>query len=330
MYTAGTGLENLIRQGILNARDPRVLTAAQDPRIIDEVKKSIQVSGPHGRMINLSEEGEIVAPPQDQEGLASIPFRDKVKRLWKSGAAGLGGLLSFLGQPDPATSSQLLPAEADIGRQELIAEEPISELETVPNDLTSLVLAEAQEERGFEDVGSDVFQENLNLLKSSISDIESSHDPEAKSDISSARGKYQWLTNKRKGQPAFVTALNRASQYYTDKELPVPHWIKQAYKHNDPTKLTDNQQDSLFMADIFERGGSDVLLKEFLSTGKKDILKELYLDVWHTDPEKSGKLSRYVDTKLYPAGKIFEEPMAVSKTGGRVARNMYNYKPRAI
>ena len=30
------------------------------------------------------------------------------------------------------------------------------------------------------------------------------------------------------------------------------------------------------------------------------------------------------------AGKIFEEPMAVSKTGGRVARNMYNYKPRAI
>ena len=127
---------------------------------------------------------------------------------------------------------------------------------------------------------------NLNWMADTIGQIESNNNPKSinKQDNSSARGEWQWLTNPKKGQPAFITGVNRAINQYEDSDEEVPSWLYEAKKHGDPTLLDRDQQKDIFFADIFERTGSDALIKKIIEKKDVNALRELYLDKWHTDP----------------------------------------------
>jgi|TARA_R100001530_G_scaffold964_1_gene1701 hypothetical protein len=229
---------------------------------------------------------------------------------------GLASLLPFLSS-QPEAPVDKFPTETAIIREQEEQQAP---------ELSQLVLSSAQQ-RGMNLQGENVLS-NLNMLKDAFGKIESGGDTTAKSNRSSAKGKYQWLTKKtKKGKPAFQVALTRAERYYKNNNLEIPTWIAYAQKHNDPTKLSEAQQDSLFIADLFERPGTDQKLNIFLQTGNKDVLKDIYLHNWHTKP--TNKLSRYVDSHLTPEALAYG-PMSISKKGGMVAKNYHNSNPRMI
>ena len=157
------------------------------------------------------------------------------------------------------------------------------------------------------DIGVDpeVMRKNLDRLRDGVGLAESTRDLKATSDKEGkAKGYYQWLTEVPKtkenpegiGQPAFQTALNRGSHYYERSGKRIPNWILDARQHNDPTKLSQRQQDALFYADIFQREGTTTefgegyeqgKLQEIMKTGSPDIMNNIYLDNWHTDPNQA-------------------------------------------
>ena len=157
------------------------------------------------------------------------------------------------------------------------------------------------------DIGVDpeVMRKNLDRLRDGVGLAESTRDLKATSDKEGkAKGYYQWLTEVPKtkenpegiGQPAFQTALNRGAHYYERSGKRIPNWILDARQHNDPTKLSQRQQDALFYADIFQREGTTTefgegyeqgKLQEIMKTGSPDIMNNIYLDNWHTDPNQA-------------------------------------------
>ena len=157
------------------------------------------------------------------------------------------------------------------------------------------------------DIGVDpeVMRKNLEKLRDGVGLAESTRDLKATSDKEGkAKGYYQWLTEVPKtkenpegiGQPAFQTALNRGAHYYERSGKRIPNWILDARQHNDPTKLSQRQQDALFYADIFQREGTTTefgegyeqgKLQEIMKTGSPDIMNKIYLDNWHTDPNQA-------------------------------------------
>ena len=157
------------------------------------------------------------------------------------------------------------------------------------------------------DIGVDpeVMRKNLDKLRDGVGLAESTRDLKATSDKEGkAKGYYQWLTEVPKtkenpegiGQPAFQTALNRGAHYYERSGKRIPNWILDARQHNDPTKLSQRQQDALFYADIFQREGTTTefgegyeqgKLQEIMKTGSPDIMNNIYLDNWHTDPNQA-------------------------------------------
>ncbi len=172
------------------------------------------------------------------------------------------------------------------GGDEEVVEE-VSEVTQAPS-ITDRVFNRAQKREQFTDIdmqGEDSVT-NLNWMADTIGQIESNNNPKSinKQDNSSARGEWQWLTNPKKGQPAFITGVNRAINQYEDSDEEVPSWLYEAKKHGDPTLLDRDQQKDIFFADIFERTGSDALIKKIIEKKDVNALRELYLDKWHTDP----------------------------------------------
>jgi len=215
-------------------------------------------------------------------------------------------------------------------------EEEVPAEKTQEGSVLSQLVLDAAVKRGEVDLKGENALSNLNVLKNLFGQLESGGDLEA-TNPSSAKGKYQWKTINPKGQASFRTALNRASNYYTNNNLSIPSWIQEAKKHNNPTRLNEEQQDSLFLADIFERRHSDKKINKFLQTGNRDVLKDLWLNQWHTRP--TDKIRKYADSILYPEEQIFQpmtmaalqdDTMALSNKGGMVYKNYHKYKPRAI
>jgi len=202
--------------------------------------------------------------------------------------------------------------------------------------LSQLVLDKVVKRGGINLKGKNALA-NLNVLKNLIGELESGGDLLA-TNPSSAQGKYQWKTINPDGQASFRTALNRASNHYTDNNLSIPSWIQDAKKHNNPTRLNEEQQDDLFLADIFEREYSDKKINKFLQTGNKSIIKDLWLHQWHTRP--TDKLRSYADRVLSlepsevwePMGmaSLQDKPITLAHKGGMVYRNYHKYKPRNI
>jgi hypothetical protein len=233
--------------------------------------------------------------------------------------AGLSDIINFF-------SSKVTPQETEVVEEEaIITPDSVVEeiaVEDYTPSITDTVFSRAQGRPDFANIdmqGEDSLA-NLNWMADTIGKIESDNNPDAEyqGPESSAKGEYQWLTNPKEGQPAFITGINRAINNYVDSGHEPPAWLYEAKKHGDPIRLDKDQQREIFFADIFERKGSDTLIKKIIENKDIDALKELYLNKWHTNPDKAT---------IDRVNRILSKA-----TGGMVMRDpYYNYnKQRAI
>lgn len=127
---------------------------------------------------------------------------------------------------------------------------------------------------------------NIDVFTDKVAKAESSGGKNTISEISSARGIFQFLT-KGKGN-AFQTALNRL-----ERHLGKTDWIEKARKHNDPNKLSEDQQKALFLANIYEQKGTNDYLKK-IAEGNNLAMAEAYSKFHHTVENiyKDPRLSR--------------------------------------
>ena len=101
---------------------------------------------------------------------------------------------------------------------------------------------------------------------------------------SSAAGDFQFkmLTGDgNKEGSAFQTGLNRIENRYNKENITIPNWVKEAKEHNDPRKLTYEQQEELFLINLYEQKGSDALIKAMLN-GDMEKAMQLYAKFHHT------------------------------------------------
>tara|TARA_Y100000385_G_scaffold280795_1_gene332523 strand:- start:543 stop:1112 length:570 start_codon:yes stop_codon:yes gene_type:complete len=118
---------------------------------------------------------------------------------------------------------------------------------------------------------------NIDVFTDRVAEIESDSGKNTISKISSAKGIFQFLT-KGDGN-AFQTGLNRL-----ERHLGKTQWITEARKHNDPNSLTKDQQQALFLANIYEQKGTDSYLKK-IAQGDNVAMAEAYGKFHHTVPD---------------------------------------------
>ena len=132
---------------------------------------------------------------------------------------------------------------------------------------------------------------HIDTFTDKVAEIESSSGKNTVSTISSARGIFQFLT-EGKGN-AFQTGLNRLQRHLGETE-----WIKEARKHNDPNKLTKDQQRALFLANMYQQKGTDPFLLK-IAQGDNQAMAEAYSKFHHTVEDI------YTDPRI---SKIFDLP----------------------
>lgn len=128
----------------------------------------------------------------------------------------------------------------------------------------------------------------IDELRDKTAMAESDNGKNTVSDISSARGVYQFLTKDQGVDPetgqrrlsAFEVGLNRLVQTLGEE----PEWVIEARKHRDPNLLTRDQQDALFLADIFQKKGTDPYIKALLA-GDKRAIPAIYAKFHHTNED---------------------------------------------
>ena len=155
-------------------------------------------------------------------------------------------------------------------------------------------------------VGGDIYNEksqnNLQKFIAAVYDVESnSGDKDFLLNESSATGFFQFKTkdnlNKETGKvkldkngtplkSSFETALSRLETQYKKSNTTIPNWVKKAKETKNPTKfileeLTYDQQEELFLMNIYGQKGSDALIKAMLD-GDMDKAMKLYAKFHHT------------------------------------------------
>ena len=154
-------------------------------------------------------------------------------------------------------------------------------------------------------VGGDIYNEesqnNLQKFIAAVYDVESnSGDKDFLLNESSATGDFQFKTKDNldkngkvkldeNGTPlksSFETALSRLETQYKKANTTIPNWVKKAKETKNPTKfileeLTYDQQEELFLMNIYGQVGSDALIKAMLD-GDMDKAMKLYAKFHHT------------------------------------------------
>tara|TARA_R100000995_G_scaffold28643_1_gene12631 strand:+ start:5218 stop:7917 length:2700 start_codon:yes stop_codon:yes gene_type:complete len=126
---------------------------------------------------------------------------------------------------------------------------------------------------------------------------------------SSATGYYQIISGTR--QSAAKRLIDRIDSGK------VPDWINQAAQNMTKKEhqefmgsLSKNQQETLFLTNLFESPGSDVILKRIVDSDfqDEDAIADLYMKIHHTEP--SAKLKRrFIKSLNEVKGLLMEEEM---------------------
>jgi hypothetical protein len=155
-------------------------------------------------------------------------------------------------------------------------------------------------------VGGDIYNEksqnNLQKFTAAVFDVESnSGDKDFLLNKSSATGFFQFKTkdnlDKKTGKvkldengiplkSSFEIALSRLETQYKRFDTNIPNWVKKAKQTKNPTKfileeLTYDQQEELFLMNIYGQTNSDALIKAMLN-GNMEKAMELYAKFHHT------------------------------------------------
>jgi hypothetical protein len=157
-----------------------------------------------------------------------------------------------------------------------------------------------------DEVGGDIYNEksqnNLQKFTAAVFDVESnSGDKDFLLNKSSATGFFQFKTkdnlDKKTGKvkldengiplkSSFETALSRLETQYKRFDTNIPNWVKKAKQTKNPTKfileeLTYDQQEELFLMNIYGQKNSNALIKAMLN-GNMEKAMELYAKFHHT------------------------------------------------
>jgi len=142
-------------------------------------------------------------------------------------------------------------------------------------------------------VGGDIYNEesqnNLQKFITAVRDVESNSGENTYNESTTAAGDFQFkmFTKDKNGKytikkgSAFQTGLKRIENRYTKENIDIPNWVKEAKEHNDPRKLTYEQQEELFLINLYEQVGSDALIKAMLN-GDMEKAMQLYAKFHHT------------------------------------------------
>ena len=126
----------------------------------------------------------------------------------------------------------------------------------------------------------------LNVFMPTILEMESSGNYQAANKVSTAKGGFQFI------EGSVEPALNRL-----ERRIGTQDWGAELRKHKDASKLTPEQQELLFMADMLEKKGSDEYMRKVMS-GDKQGSMDAYYKLHHTAPD---------DATIKRAEKIFGE-----------------------
>ena len=143
--------------------------------------------------------------------------------------------------------------------------------------------------------------DNIDVFTNRVAEIESNNGENTVSTISSARGIFQFLTEGEGN--AFQTGLNRLERHLEGAE-----WIDEAREHNDPNRLTEDQQRALFLANIYQQEGTDDYLIR-IAGGDNQAMAEAYSRFHHTveDIHNDPRISRIFGLDQIPASTPAEE-----------------------
>lgn len=131
-----------------------------------------------------------------------------------------------------------------------------------------------------EDVSRDDVFNNIARFSDRVSGIESSYGTNLINPDSSARGEFQFLT-KGDGN-AFQTGLTRLQNAYVSMKMDLPAWATQAMDHQDPLKLSPQQQEEVMLANIYMQKSSNL---EGMLQGNDESGLDLYFKYHHTKPD---------------------------------------------
>jgi len=147
----------------------------------------------------------------------------------------------------------------------------------------------------FEDIGIDPFKSESNIRSyvDAISNIESSGGRNTtgvanKKTGNRALGNFQWF-------PApFAEDLNAAKTYYDKADLPFPDYFDKALEHKDPRKLTDAQQDELYLIRTYRLGANADIAK--MASGDTQAMRDFYEVYHHTnvDDATRNQMNKYL------------------------------------
>ena len=133
---------------------------------------------------------------------------------------------------------------------------------------------------GIEDKESATF--NLkNVFMPTVLEMESSGDykavniPQEGKEATSAKGGFQFVAG------SVLPALNRL-----ERRIGKQDWGKELRQHKDASKLSPEQQQLLFMADMLEKDGSDQYMTKVMQGDKKGSM-EAYYKLHHTAPDEA-------------------------------------------
>ena len=159
---------------------------------------------------------------------------------------------------------------------------------------------------------------NLDKFITDVAQIESSGGKNLESDISSAKGIYQFLTEGEGN--AFQTGLNRTAAMYS-RMGNIPDWVAKAKKHNDPNKLTPKQQEDVMLANLYQQKGTDQYFLGILE-GNPNAAAQLYEKFHHTskDITKDRRISNIFGIEAREEGGPIEagKPYLVGEAGPEI------------
>jgi len=128
----------------------------------------------------------------------------------------------------------------------------------------------------------------LNVFMPTVLEIESSGNYKAANKTTTARGGFQFV------QGSVEPALNRL-----ERRIGKQDWGEDLREHKDASKLTPEQQQLLFVADLLEKEGSDAYMKKVLDGDKKASM-DAYYKLHHTAPdEATTKRTEEIFGKVY-------------------------------
>lgn len=140
-----------------------------------------------------------------------------------------------------------------------------------------------------------------NVFMPTVLEMESSGNYAASNNTTTAKGGFQFV------EGSVQPAINRLS-----RRIGMKPWMEEAIQHKDASKLTKEQQQLMFMADVLEKDGSDSFMKKVME-GDKQGSMDAYYKLHHTAPDDATKKR---------AEMIFGEVYGKRLTGDQEGDNM--------